>query len=149
MKKITSLLFTLLFGGILMAQTKGAPKKPSGPLDTKIYIIEIFLDGKDKKWNDDDIKFNSGKFKSALFADWEFGAALYEGTVIDSTSEKNIIIFSCETKPNPKKEIMIWSGTVTGKEIEGTIELQSSKGKTMKSYNFAGAEKEKKTTQKK
>ena len=149
MKKITSLFFALLFGGIVLAQVKGAPKKPSGPLDTKIYIIEIFLDGKEKKWNDDEIKFNGGRFTSPLFKDWDFAASPYEGTVIDSTSENNIIIFSCETKPNPKKEIMIWSGTVTGKEIEGTIELQSSKGKTMKSYNFTGSLKEKKVPQKK
>jgi hypothetical protein len=141
----TLLTLALSFGFMMLtAQPKPPVKKPGGPLDGKIYICEIYIDAKEKKWNDDDLKFATGKFKSVLFADWEFSAAPYESTIIDSTSEKHIITFNAETKPNPKGEIMIWSGTVTGKEIEGTVELQSKKGKTMKSYTFTGAEKEKK-----
>ncbi|MCC7302926.1 MAG: hypothetical protein IT233_09800 [Bacteroidia bacterium] len=146
MKSLHLLLLSLLFtGGGMLAQTA----KKGGPLDGKIYIIEIFLDGKEKKWHDDDLKFMAGsKLKSVLFADWNFSANLYEGTVIDSTSEKKVIVFSCETKKNDKGEIMIWSGTVTGKEIEGTIELQNSSGKTKKSFTFTGSEKEKKQVKK-
>jgi hypothetical protein len=138
-------LSVFCFGLTGISQTR-APLKKGGPLDGKIYIIEIFIDGKEKKWNDDDLKFTGGKLKSVLFQDWEFGAAPYEGIVIDSVSEKKIYTFNCETKPNPKGEIMIWSGTVTGNEVEGTIEIQSKKGKTTKSYVFNGAEKEKRKT---
>lgn len=145
MRPVLTFFTILLFSASLaLAQQK----KPAGALDTKIYIIEIYKDGKEKKWNDDDLKFMSGKLKSVLFADWEFGASPYEATVIDSTSEKKIISFTCETKKNPKGEILIWSGTVTGKEVEGTIEMQNAKGKTVGSYSFTGAEKEKKTVKK-
>ena len=108
-------------------------------LDGKTYIVELYIDGKEKKYADDDLKFNTGKFKSVLFMDWGFTGAIYNCTPIDTTSEKKIYTFDCETKPNDKGEIMTWGGTVTGEDIEGTAELQTKKGKTVKSYVFNGS----------
>ncbi|MEW6468553.1 MAG: hypothetical protein AB1458_06495 [Bacteroidota bacterium] len=123
--------------------------KPKLPLDTKTYVVEVLQDGKSKPiCPDDELKFNTGKFKSVLFMDWGFSNSPYNCTVIDSTSEKKIYTFDCETKPNDKGEIMIWSGTVTGEDIEGTAELQR-KGKTVKTYTFSGTLKAKPGSKKK
>jgi hypothetical protein len=120
------------------------PKKKPTAIDGKTYVIEIYKDGKDKKWNDDDIKFNTGKFKSAVFADWGFtSGAAYNLTTIDSTSQKKIYTFDCETKASDKGEIMVWNGTITGDDIEGTCEVQKN-GKTTKSFTFTGSLKTKK-----
>ena len=140
--KITLLSAAFLFTTFAYGQVK---KKGPTAIDGKVFVIELYKEGKDKKWNDDDIKFNQGKFKSSVFGDWGFtGATPYNLTTIDSTSEKHIYTFDCETKPTDKNEIMIWSGTITGEDIEGTCEVQKS-GKTTKSFTFTGAMKQKKT----
>ena len=75
----------------LLAQ---APKKL--PLDGKKFVAEITEDGKKKPLDPDDLTFNSGKFKSALFADvgWDFNkAAKYEITK-DSTTVDGVKIYS-------------------------------------------------------
>jgi hypothetical protein len=140
MKKTALTCLAFMLATLAIAQ----PKKKPTALDGKTYVIEIFKDGKDKKWNDDDIKFNQGKFKSAVFGDWGFtSAAPYNLTTIDSTSEKKIYSFDCETKPTDKNEIMVWNGTITGDDIEGTCEVQKN-GKTTKSFTFSGSLKQKK-----
>ena len=122
--------------------------KPKVPLDGRTYIVELYQDGKEKKYEDDDLKFTNGKFKSVLFMDWGFANAVYNCTAIDTTSVNKIYTFDCETKPNDKNQIMIWSGTINGDDIEGTAELQKN-GKTSKSFTFEGALKQKPGSQKK
>ena len=151
MKRIIVLSFSLLALSVSAWAQSPTTKKAPGALDGKIYIIEVYEDGKTKKLGgeDDQLKFMTNKLTSTNFkGDWGFPASLYEGTVIDSTSEKHIIVFNCETKPNERGEILIWSGTVTGKDVEGTIDMQSKKGKTVKTFNFTGALKEKKVIKK-
>ncbi|HEY6162429.1 MAG TPA: hypothetical protein VI112_14465 [Bacteroidia bacterium] len=139
-KRIASLAVLLLCSAFVFAQVK----KKGLPLDGKMYTIELYKEGKDKKWNDDEIKFNMGKFKSNVFGDWGFTSTTpYNCTTIDSTSEKKIYTFDCETKPTDKKETMVWNGTVTGDDIEGTCEVQKN-GKTTKSFTFTGTLKQKK-----
>ena len=136
---------TILFSLMLFSVAAFAqPKKKPTAIDGKAYVIEIYKDGKDKKWNDDDIKFNMGKFKSSVFGDWGFTSATpYNLTTIDSTSEKHIYTFDLETKPSDKNEIMVWNGTITGEEIEGTYEVIKG-DKTTKSFTFTGTLKQKK-----
>src|SRR5687767_7787122 len=99
-------------------------QKPKLPLDAKTYLVEVLQDGQSKPvCPDDELKFNNGKFKSVLFMDWGFSNSVYSCTPIDTTSEKKIYTFDCETKPNEKGEIMIWTGTITGEDIDGTAEL--------------------------
>lgn len=119
-------------------------QKPKLPLDGKIFICEVYKDGKEKKYIDEDIKFTNGKFKATtFFSDWGFSSPAYNCTVIDSTSANKIYTFDCETKPSDKNEIMIWSGTVTGDDVEGTAELQKKSGKIVMSFTFTGSLKQK------
>lgn len=139
-KGITLFGLLMLASAVTFAQ---APKKKL-QLDGKTYVIQINKDGKDKKWSDDEIKFNMGKFKSGLFGDWGFTSATpYNCSTIDSTSANKIYVFDCTTKPSDKKEIMVWNGTVTGDDIEGTCEVQKNE-KTLKSFTFTGTLKQKK-----
>ena len=139
-RKIISLL--LIVAPItLLAQ---APKKL--PLDGKKFIAEIIEDGKKKPLDPDDLTFNSGKFKSSLFADvgWDFiKAGKYEITK-DSTTADGVKIYSWVVDlVNESEEKLSWSGSINNEDIEGTIDLVNKKGVTKKSYTFTGRLKKK------
>ena len=131
-------LFSLLLISstvILNAQTQNT----KGPLDGKTFTVDLFKEGKKKPLNDDEIKFNLGKFKSKYFADWGFTkAGKYKITSVDSTSGTTKIISWTTETTNDIKETMTWTGTITGEDIEGTSEIVSAKGEKTYSFTFNG-----------
>ena len=129
-----------LFGFVSFAQ---APKKM--PLDGQKFTTEIQEDGKKKPLDPDDLSFASGKFKSPLFMDWGFAKpGKYEIMGIDSTTTPNTKIYSWGVDlVNEQEEKLSWSGTVSGEDIEGTIELINKKGATKKTFTFSGKLKKK------
>ena len=133
-------LLLLIPAASLLAQ---APKKL--PLDGKKFTAEIMEEGKKKPLDPDDLSFNMGKFKSALFVDWGYNkGGKYEVTKIDSTTTEGVKIYSWVVDlTNEGDEKLAWSGTVSGEDIEGTIELINKKGQTKKNYNFSGKMKKK------
>ena len=120
-----------------------SPKKM--PLDGQKYTAEITEDGKKKPLDPHDLTFTTGKFKSNIFADWGFAKAMkYEITGIDSTTTQGVKVYSwIADLTNEQEEKLSWSGTTTGDEIEGTIELVNKKGATKKTFAFTGKLKKK------
>lgn len=114
-------------------------------LDGQKFTVEILEDGKKKPFDPDDLSFSTGKVKSALFGDWGFvKAAKYEVAAIDSTTTQGVKIYSwIADMTNEQEEKLSWSGTVSGDEIEGTIELVNKKGQTKKTFTFTGKLKKK------
>ena len=142
-RRTTITLMMMLVYLISFAQQ--VKKKPLA-LDGKVFAIEIFREGKDKKWASDDLKFMVGsKLKPAgIFGDWGFGAACpYTCTTVDSISASKIYQFDCESKPNDKGQTLVWNGTVNGDDVEGTVE-RLRKGKVVDSFTFSGSIKQKK-----
>lgn len=139
LRKLIS-LFLIAAPVFLFAQ---APKKLA--LDGQKFTAEIKEDGKKKPLDPDDITFNAGKFKSAVFGDWGFTKPMkYEITGIDSTTTQGVKIYSWVVDlVNEQEEKLAWSGTVAGDEIEGSIELVNKKGQTKKTFAFSGKLKKK------
>ena len=137
-------LFVVLIIG-LPGIYKAQPPKIIGLLDGKTYTIEITEDGKKKPLDDpDNVSFRTGKFKSALFLDWgAFKSAKYSVISVDSTNASAKVYSWTTTLENDQKEKLVWSATINGEEIEGTIEFVNSKGLTKRSYTFDGKEKKK------
>lgn len=135
-KIITSLILSVPF--FLFAQ----PVKKM-PLDGRTYITEILEDGKKKPLEPDDLKFNAGKFKSTLFADWSFTkSGKYEINSKDSTSSGKTYSWFAELV-NESGEKLVWAGTANEEEIDGTIEYVNKKGAVKKTYTFTGKIKKK------
>ena len=123
-----------------------AQAPPKLPLDGKKFVAEITEDGKKKPLDPDDLTFNSGKFKSSLFADvgWDFNKAAKYQITKDSTTADGIKIYSWVADlVNESEEKLSWSGYIKDEDIEGTIELVNKKGKTQKTYAFTGKLKKK------
>ncbi len=121
-----------------------APKKL--PLDGQKFTAEIKQEGKKKPWDPDEVNFNSGKFKCPIFSDegWGFVKAGKYQITKDSTTADGIKIYSwVGDLVNDKEETLSWAGTITGEDIEGTIELVNKKGKTEGNYVFSGKLKKK------
>lgn len=114
-------------------------------LDGQKFTVEIIEDGKKKPLDPDDLSFNAGKFKSVLFGDWGFiKAAQYQITAVDSTTKQGVKIYSwIADMTNEQEEKLAWSGTVSGEDIEGTIEMVNKKGQTKKTFSFTGKLKKK------
>lgn len=108
-----------------------------GPLDGKTFVVDLYKVGKTKLYDHDDLKFNAGKFKSALFADWGFTKASKYQITVDSTSATKVYSWAVEAI-NDIKETMTWSGTITGEDIEGTTDLVNAKGETKYNFTFTG-----------
>jgi hypothetical protein len=130
----------LLFPVLSIAQ---APAK--GPLDKQKYVVEIIEEGKRKPLDPDDLNFVAGKFKSNVFGDWGFTkASKYQISTVDSVSKPNTKIYTWDSKlVNDIADTLVWSGIVTGEEIEGTIALINKKGVNKKNYTFSGKMKKK------
>ncbi len=144
LKRTTIVLMMMLAYVVSFAQP--VKKKPLA-LDGKVFTIEIYREGKDKKWAGDDLKFMMGsKLKPCgIFGDWGFTSACpYSCTTVDSISENKVYQFDCESKPNDKGQTLVWNGTVTGDDVEGTVE-RLRKGKVVDSFTFSGSIKQKKT----
>ena len=140
MKNILCALLIIALPGIYKAQTK----KLSGPLDGKTFTVDLFKEGKKKPLDADELKFIGGKFKSTHFADWGYTkASIYQITSVDSTSASKTYVWTCESI-NDIKDKMIWSGTITGDDIEGTCkEGVNENGESKYSYTFTGKLKKK------
>jgi hypothetical protein len=136
---------TGIFACVMLAGTinHSSAQQTKGPLDGKIFVVELYKEGKSKKWSDDDLSFRFGKFKSSLFTDWTFKSSSYSVTYVDSTSSTTkAYTWAAETK-NDDGERMMWSGTIKGEDIEGTVEHLNKKGDTKNSYTFNGSLKKK------
>ena len=133
-------LFSLLLissSVIINAQT---PNNTKGPLDGKTFIVDIFKEGKKKPYVDaDELKFNTGKFKSKYFTEWGFAkAGKYQITSVDSTSGATKTISWTTETTSDIKETMTWTGTINGEDIDGTSEIVNEKGETKYSFTFTG-----------
>jgi len=131
-----------IFSNSIYGQKKPPPDKL---LVGKIYTIELAAQG--KKAGDpapDEISFKSDKFTSKLMkTDEKFAPSVYIAEA-DSTGESGkTISFESESK-NPDAELLKWTGTITGDDIEGTVIWTSKKGKIKKEYTYAGTLKGKK-----
>ncbi len=134
MKKNLFILTLSILPFTLMAQ-----KPLKGPLDGKIYSVEITKEGKKKPINpSDDLKFAAGKFKSTCEDFNDFKTGIYKIASIDSSNASSKVYSWSAELINESKETMTWSGTITGEEIEGTAELANTKGVTKYSYTFSG-----------
>ena len=113
-------------------------------LNNKIYTIELTEDmGKKNKVYPDELNFKGDKLKSKkLSIDDHFKSAKFTATQKTAQSGTSID-FECTMKNDGSEEI-IFSGTVTGKQIEGTAEWNKKDGSTRMLYNITGALKEKK-----
>ena len=134
MRKLFFALFLLSTTLTMKAQTQ-----LKGPLDAKTYTIAITKEGKKKPWEQDELKFNLGKFKSKFFTEWGYTKATkYEATATDSTATPpQNYTFTVETT-NDEKEVMTWEGTITGEDIDGTAEIVNAKGEKKYSFTFEG-----------
>ncbi|MEK6615664.1 MAG: hypothetical protein AABZ32_06080 [Bacteroidota bacterium] len=139
MLKLFSVFLLTLSPMIFMAQP---PAK--GPLDKKTFTVTIYKEGKKNPYDQDELKFNTGKFKSVFFADWGFTkASIYQIISVDSTSSPTKIYSWTAETISDIKEKMMWSGIITGEDIEGTSEVVNAKGETKYSFTFTGKLKKK------
>jgi len=136
-----TLCFLTLSSGVY-AQKKPAPDKL---LAGKIYTIELTAQGKKAgKPENDEISFKSDKFTSKLMkTDEKFAPAAYTAELDTTDAANKVITFTAESK-NPSEELLNWTGTITGEDIEGTAVWTNKKGKTKKEYAFTGTLKGKK-----
>lgn len=119
-----------------------APKKL--PLDGQVYTVEVLQEGKKKPIDPYELKFTAGKFKSMHFDHWGFGkSAPYVIVSVDSTASGTKIYSWTAEVINDIKEKMMWAGTISGEEIEGTSSLIDKKGPTKYNYSFTGTLKKK------
>ena len=135
MKKNLILLLVSALPFTLLAQT---PQK--GPFDGKIFEATVTKDGKKKPMDPDELKFAAGKYKSKNFSEeYKFKNAPYTVTSIDSTSTAGVKIYSwkCESA-NDLKDVATWEGTISGEDIDGTVDLVDVKGKKIFSCTFTG-----------
>ena len=138
-KTIVTLLSLLLFINFGYSQSK----KKSGKLDRKTYTCDVTPDGKKKATPvSDELKFTGGTFQCKTLIDEGFKASEYDVTV-DSSASPPSVTFTCNAKDD-KDNVYIWTGTVSGDNIEGTGTLVTKKGKTKKSCTFSGMLKGKK-----
>lgn len=132
MKKHLFILFFAVVPFILLAQ-----KPMKGPLDAKIYKVDVVKDGKKKPMDPpEELKFTAGKFKSTPnFSDWGFvKPAVYHATLDSASSTYTLEVETI----NDIEEKMTWNATITGDDIEGTAVLMNKKGETKYSYTFTG-----------
>ena len=138
--KVITLCF-LITSNSIYAQKKPVADKLLGG---KIYTIELTPQEKKPKPESDEISFKSDKFTSKLMkTDNEFAPSAYTVTVDSSDAANKVITFETESK-NSGEELLKWSGTIKGDEIEGTAVWTNKKGKTKKEYAFTGTLKGKK-----
>lgn len=137
---ITLCFFTL--SNSAFGQKKPPPDKL---LAGKIYTIDLAAQG--KKAGDpvpDELTFKSDKFTSKVMkTDEKFAPAAYTAELDTTDAANKVITFECESK-NPDTELLKWTGTITGEDIEGTAVWTNKKGKTKKEYTFSGTLKGKK-----
>ena len=124
------------------AQKKPPPDKLLGG---KIYTIELAEQG--KKAGDpeaDEITFKADKFTSKIMkTDGKFTPSAYTVELDTSDVDNKVITFETESK-NPSEDVLKWTGTVAGEDIEGTATWTNKKGKVKKEYTFSGTLKGKK-----
>lgn len=139
MKKHLIILLSSVLPFVSLAQ---APQK--GPLDGKTFIIEIFKEGKRKPMDPDEFKFAAAKFKSKSFVDWGFTKpGPYKITSIDSSNATTKIYSWTAETINDIKEVITWTGTINGEDLEGSSVLVNAKGETKWSYTYTGKLKKK------
>lgn len=144
---ILSIVCLVILSNSVYAQKKEAAEKkvPDKLLAGKVFTIELTAQGGKKAADPekDELSFKSDKFTSNLMkTNEQFMASPYTAT-IDTTADNKVISFDVESK-NSGDEILKWSGTITGEDIEGTAVWTSKKGKIKKEYKFTGTLKGKK-----
>ena len=136
------ILCFLTVSNSVYAQKKSPPDKLLGG---KIYTIELAEQG--KKAGDpeaDEITFKTNKFTSKIMkTEGKFIPSAYTVELDTSDVDNKVITFETESK-NPSEDLLKWTGTVAGEEIEGTATWTNKKGKVKKEYTFSGTLKGKK-----
>ncbi len=131
-RNLSLIIFCIVVkGSICFAQ------KNENVLSNKNYIVVVTeknVSGKTETMNDV-IQFKSGKVSSKFSNVNGFSVAIYVVT-IDSSASSKMIIFTAQTT-NPDKEIMKWTGTISGEAIEGKA-ICDHKGKSKHEYSFTG-----------
>ncbi len=142
------LTFTFMLAGFFIAPSNAFAQKkaPDKVLAGKIYAIELVAQGGKKEADPvpDEVSFKADKFVSKYMKlENQFNAAPYTVTVDSSNTDAIVISFEVESK-NTDEELVKWSGTITGADIQGTALYTNKKGKTKKEYAFTGSIKGKK-----
>ena len=146
-KNILWLLSTATLCFLAVSNSAYAQKKPAPDklLAGKIYTIELAEQG--KKAGDpepDELTFKSDKFTSKVMKlDEKFLPSAYTAELDTTDAANKIITFETESK-NAGEELLKWTGTITGEDIEGTAVWTNKKGKLKKEYTFTGTLKGKK-----
>ncbi len=146
MKKILLPPSIILFILSLTTNAYAQKKAPDKILGNKIYTIELTAQGGKKAAEPeaDEISFKTDKLASKIMkTDFEFEPAPYTVTVDSSAADGPAISFEAEAK-NSNDEVLKWTGTVKGIDIEGTAVWTTKKGKVKKEYAFTGIQKGKK-----
>lgn len=151
---ILSIMCVVTLSNSVYAQKKDVPEKKAAPekkvpdklLAGKVFTIDLTAQGGKKAADPekDELSFKSDKFTSNLMkTNEQFMATPYTAAIDSSNAESKVITFEAESK-NSGDEILKWSGTITGEDIEGTAVWTSKKGKIKKEYKFTGTLKGKK-----
>lgn len=132
----------LMFSNSASAQKKA----PDKLLANKTYTVELVEQGGKKaaEPEPDEINFKTDKFTSKMMkTEEQFAPSTYTASLDSANLESKVITFETEGK-NPGGEILKWTGTITGEDVEGTAVWTNKKGKVKREYNFTGTLKGKK-----
>ena len=143
MKTFATILASILC--FTMHSTFAQKKKESKPMDGKTFAVSLTEEAKAKptKPMAEVLQFKSEKLEAELMNDkYGFKKGTYTATIDSSNAEEPVITFDAEMK-NDAGDQLIWHGTLTGEDIEGSA-IWSKKGKTKKTYAFNGSMKKKK-----
>ena len=116
----------------------GQVKEKKNELNGKTFSIKLNLtEGKRKgwQWSTDEISFHSGKLQSKVMSTKEKFPLADCAITVESSSPEKTFSFAV-TVNNPGGSEIIWKGTVTGNNIEGTAVWTNMKG--TQSYSFSG-----------
>ena len=125
------------------AFTASGQARKKNPLNGKTFVIELTPVDDERKgwqWKKDEISFFGGRLSSDVMTKKEeFPGAKF--TFTSDSAAANVSTFHAEHKNMGDSEI-IWNGTLSGDDIEGTAEWTNLQGTF--NYSFTGMLKGKK-----
>ncbi len=135
LKDAISMTLVVMLGILFLSNAASPCKLKDEVLNGKTFTVLTFEGGKRNAAPIvDELFFKSDKLKSKILAaENKFTPSTYTITEAISSTQ---VSFDCESK-NADDEILHWTGTITGEEIEGVATL-SRKGKVKKQYAFSG-----------
>jgi hypothetical protein len=106
----------LLAGALgIAAAAISCPAIAGTELDGKTFVIDFGRKGKAADEKSDLLSFRGGRFHSSICDKWGYASASYRAAAQGET-----VTFSAETRSDEDGRL-VWSGTVSGAAIEGTI----------------------------